>query len=89
MANVKIVLRNEVRKDGTSPLAIRITKDRKQRYIYLDNRIQAKDWDKEKCRVKKSHPNCTRLNNYLLKKLSEMTEKAVELETQRDTVTAN
>lgn len=70
MANAKIVLRKESRKVGC-PLAIRITKDRKTAYVYLDDRINPDDWDEANQRVKKSHPNAARLNNYLIKKLAE------------------
>ncbi len=88
MANVKIILRKEVKKDGTNPLAIRITKDRKSSYIYLEYSVKEKDWDKAAQRVKKSHPNSTRLNNYLIKKLSEANDNSLDLETKKSTVTA-
>jgi integrase/recombinase XerD len=88
MANVKIILRKEVKKDGTSPLAIRITKDRKSSYIYLEYSLKESDWDKVTQRVKKSHPNSTRLNNYLLKKLFEVTDNSLELETKKANISA-
>lgn len=65
MANIKIVLRKEKKKDGTSPLAIRITKDRKSSFIYLEYSVFEKDWDTSVGLVKKSHPNSARLNNLL------------------------
>jgi integrase/recombinase XerD len=89
MANVKIILRKEVKKDGTSPLAIRITKDRKSCYLYLEYSVKEVEWDKAAQRVKKSHPNYKRLNNYLIKKLSEVTDNSLDLETKRNTVTAH
>lgn len=88
MANIKIVLRKEVKKDGTSPLAIRITKDRKSSYIYLEYSIPAKDWDDTNQRVRKSYPNAVRLNNYLLKKLMEVTDKALELEGLQNSISS-
>ncbi len=88
MANIKVVLRKEVKTDGTSPLALRITKDRKSSYIYLDYSVQGKDWDAINQRVKKSHPNSTRLNNFLLKKLAEANDNSLALETQKSNVTA-
>jgi hypothetical protein len=39
MASVAIILRKELKKDGTYPLCIRITKDRKTSYVYTDERI--------------------------------------------------
>jgi len=88
MANVKVILRKETKKDGTSPLAIRITKDRKSSYIYLEYSIKETDWDKTAQRVKKSHPNSTRLNNFLLKKLAEANDNTLESETKKGTVSA-
>lgn len=88
MATLKLVLRKEVKKDGTSPLAIRITKDRKASYVYLEYSIKPQEWDDANQRVKKSHPNAIRLNNYLLKKLAEATEKALELESAHHTVSS-
>ena len=88
MALLKVILRKEVKKDGTSPLAIRITKDRKTSYIYLEYSIAEKDWDKANQRVKKSHPNSTRLNNFILTKLAEATNSSLELETLKPLVSA-
>ncbi len=88
MASVKVVLRKKMNSDGTYPLAVRVTKDRKSSYIYTGQHLKVKDWDsKEKC-VRKSHPNSVWLNNYLLTKLSEANQKFLELETQRDGVSS-
>lgn len=89
MATVKVILRKEIKQDGTSPLAIRITKNRKSSYIYFDYSIKPEDWDAEKQRVKKSHPNSARLNNFLLKKLAEANDQTLELESQKDFVTSH
>jgi integrase/recombinase XerD len=83
MASVKIVLRKKKNKDGSFPLAIRITKDRKTSFIHTGYHLQITQWDSLEQRVRKSHPNSTRLNNYLKKKLSEATDKSLELETQK------
>ncbi|WP_118976748.1 site-specific integrase [Taibaiella koreensis] len=88
MAAIAIVLRKEIKQDGTSPLAIRITKDRKSSYIYLEYSIQEKDWDRQAQRVRKSHPNSSRLNSYLLKKKAEADERSLELETTKTVVSA-
>ncbi len=88
MATLKIVLKNQ-KKDGTYPLAIRVTKNRRPTYIFLDcNSIKESDWDAEKQRVRKSHPNSTRLNNFLIAKLAEATAHALELETQNQDVSS-
>lgn len=88
MTTVKIALRKRKNKDGTQPLIIRIRNDRKASIIHLGHSVQAKDWDATAQRVKKSHPNSARLNNYLVKKLAEAIDKALELETQREYVSS-
>jgi len=83
MASVKIVLRKKQNKDGTYPLAIRITKDRKSSYVYTGHHIVESLWDSKSRRVKKSHPNSQRLNNLLTKKMAEAEDSLLELETQK------
>ncbi len=68
MATIKIVLRKKKNKDGTLPLALRITKDRRSTFIHLGYSVQEKDWDKVPQRVRRTHPNSARLN-FLVKKL--------------------
>jgi integrase/recombinase XerD len=88
MANVKLVLRKKLNKEGKYPLALRITKDRKTSFIHLGYNLDEDEWDDTKQRVKKSHPNSVRLNNYILKKLSEANDHSLELETQRNYVSS-
>lgn len=86
MASIKVVLYPRAKKDGTYPLALRITKDRKSSYIFLDYSIRKEDWIEDEQRVKASHPNSKRLNNFILKKKSEASDKSIEAETQNDDV---
>lgn len=88
MASIKIIQRKELKQDGTSPLAIRITKNRQTSYVYLDYSVLPDQWDKDAQRVKRNHPNHVRLNNYLLKRLSEANDKALEAESQREHVSS-
>jgi hypothetical protein len=67
MAFVKVVLYPRAKKDGTYPLALRITKNRKSSYIFLEYSIRKEDWSADDQRVKSSHPNSTRLNHFLIK----------------------
>ncbi len=71
MASAKVVLRKKKNKDGTFPLVLRVTKDRRTSYIYLGKNVQEKEWDAVHHKVKRSHPSYKRLNNFLLKKLTE------------------
>lgn len=86
MATIAVVLRKKKKKDGTYPLALRITKNRKSSFIHLDYSIEEKYWDDENNQVRKSHPNSTRLNNYLIQKLAEASDTSLEIETQKKEV---
>lgn len=70
------------------PLCIRITRNRKSSYVSLGHYILESQWDAKGQRVLKSHSNSTRLNNLLIKKLAEATDKDLELETQKDDVSS-
>ena len=87
-ATVSIVLRKRPNKDGTRPLIIQITKNRKTSTVHTGQSIMESDWDEEARKVKKSHPNSVRLNNYLRKELSKVDDKLLELESVDTTVTA-
>ncbi|WP_298511079.1 site-specific integrase [uncultured Kordia sp.] len=82
MASIKILLwKHDKKKNNTFPLAIRITKNRKTRYVFTGEYIKEKDWNEKEGLVKKSHPNSARLNNFLQKKLSEAHSIALDVET--------
>ena len=89
MSSIKVVLRREKRKkDGTYPLALRIIKDRKPKYIHLGQSVDDKHWDEITGKVHKSHPNSVRLNNLILKKLAEANNTAIELDTREEFVSS-
>ncbi|WP_062054110.1 tyrosine-type recombinase/integrase [Aquimarina longa] len=72
MASIKIVRRkNKERKDGTAPLALRISENYKTNYRFIGQYVLEKDWDTNNGKVKRTHPNSKKLNNFLLKKLTE------------------
>lgn len=72
MASIKIVLRkSKKRKNGTMPLAIRISENYKTSYQWLGYYIHEKDWDQVTGMIKRSHPNYKKVNNFLRKKLTE------------------
>ncbi|HLG40371.1 MAG TPA: site-specific integrase [Chitinophagaceae bacterium] len=88
MGSVKAVLREKNNREGHNPIAIRITANRKASYIYTGQYIEKKFWDEENRRVRKSHPNSSRLNNLLLTKLAEANNKLLELESTEERVSA-
>jgi len=89
MSSLKIVLRKKKNKDGTYPLAIRITKDRASSYIYTGHNIQLGQWDAINKKVKKNHPNSARLNNLLSAKYAEVNDKLLDLETKKNDVSSS
>lgn len=88
MATVRIVLRPRQNRNGERPLAVRVTKDRKSSFIFLGHHLAEDQWDEKNQRVRKSHPNSTRLNNFILKKLAEINDTAIELETETQSVSS-
>ena len=83
MATIKLILwKHDKKKDNTFPLALRITENRKSRYIFTGKYIKEKDWDLTTSKVKKSHPNSTRLNHFLMTKQVQASKKILELETE-------
>ncbi|KAA9331137.1 site-specific integrase [Adhaeribacter soli] len=83
MATVKIILKEDkANASGEAPLYIRLIKDRKPKYISLGFRINPKHWNAEERKVKKSHPNSQRLNNFIASKIAEAEGVALTMETQ-------
>lgn len=81
MASIRIILwKHDKKKDGTFPIALRITQNRKTRYIFTGKYLFEKDWDVSASKVKKSHPNSTRLNNFLITKLAKANRTLLDLE---------
>ena len=89
MATLKIVLKKDKKKDGSYPLALRITKDRSTNYILIGHSILKKDWDNVTQKVKKSHPNSARLNNLICNKYTEAENKNIELEVNKQDISAS
>lgn len=89
MATIKAVIKPDKKADGTYPICIRITKDRKTNYVPLGYSATEDQWDKAKGLVRKNYPNSVRLNNLIAKRLAELSGKAIELETEKHEVTAN
>jgi len=70
------------RQDGTYPLILRLTHDRKTTSIKTGIHLKKEDWDAEKLEVKKSYKgtsNVTRLNNEIQKKKSDALDSILKL----------
>jgi integrase/recombinase XerD len=87
---IKVVLRKKKNKNGTFPLALRITKNRVSSFIHLGHNLEEEFWDADKERVKSSHKNAKRLNNLIIQKLADNNDQLLELEAQnKDTSSAS
>ncbi|WAC11866.1 site-specific integrase [Dyadobacter pollutisoli] len=80
MASVTVVLRKTPNSDDKHNLYLRIIKDRKISQTSLGHSIPLSDWDDEKRIVKKSHRNSAWLNNLIASRVSEATDKLLEME---------
>jgi integrase len=88
MASVSIVLRKTPNKEGKHNLYLRIIKDRKISQSSVGHSILLNDWDVARQIVKKTHPNSAWLNNLIAKKVSEATNKLLEMETNNTDTSA-
>ncbi|MCH8331275.1 MAG: site-specific integrase [Bacteroidetes bacterium] len=83
MSSTKVLLfKSKKKSDGRYPIAIRIIKDRKAKYLFLDW-IQEKQWSESKMMVKSSHPNYKQLNNLILQKHAEISDLILEADAQK------
>jgi integrase/recombinase XerD len=88
MPSFKIILRKtQKREDKTFPLALRITSERRTKYIYLSIYLGKEYWDEKKQRVKKDHPNAGEINGLIMTKLSDAQSVYVSQETRKRSIT--
>jgi len=88
MASVYVTLRKRKNRDGSRPLILNITKNRKTSTIHLGYSLDEKYWDKDDRRVKKSHPNSKRLNNLIETKIAEASDTSLEVEKHKKDASA-
>ncbi|MDH5381967.1 MAG: site-specific integrase [Cyclobacteriaceae bacterium] len=82
--SIAVVLRKKKSKSNTYPLAIRITKNGKSTYMYLGKSVEENHWDPSSRKVKTSHPNSGRLNNFIKKKLIEAEDILLEAQSSKN-----
>lgn len=90
-ASVKIApLAHKMDKDGFCPIAIRITVNRKVRYLYTGQKIQLKYWSaKDGGQVKSAHPNFKMINTLLANKRAEVANQLIKSEIERPDYTSS
>ena len=78
-ASVKLILReSKKKKDGTAPVWIRITANRKSRYISTGVYIEPKYWNDKKHQVRSSHPIAPALNTSLQEAMLKVQKEALD-----------
>ncbi|WP_051473638.1 site-specific integrase [Aquimarina macrocephali] len=90
MATIKVVLhpKKDNSGDKTYRIAIRVTKDRKQNYLYLANLKDKAEWNDEKRAVTKLNPKHSQLNRLIRKKYDAIEDLMLEYESSNETFTA-
>ena len=77
---VPILRKDRIRKDGTAPIHIRVTRNRKSRFVGTGVVIPANMWDSENQRISLNFPNHKDLQLQIDKKISELHRRIRKLE---------
>ena len=89
MASVKLYPRiDKLNTKGKAPIYLRLTKNRKSKYIALDVYVKPEEWNEKTGKVRSNATNAFRMNNYLASKEAEAEAIALELETRSKSITA-
>ncbi|HYG16276.1 MAG TPA: site-specific integrase [Bacteroidia bacterium] len=89
MASVKIILRtSKVLANGEHPITIRITKDRKSKFVFTGKSSLKDHWDEKANLPNRKHPLCKELTVYLKKKLLDAETELLNLEKENKEYTA-
>ena len=79
MSTLKIVIKKDkINQKGEAPICLRITRDRKSKYVSLGYSVNPQLWDVNIGRVKRAHPNSVRLNSMLNNKITDATDFVLE-----------
>ena len=83
-ATVEVVCyKSKPLKDGTFPLMLRVTKDRKRKYVSLGLSLHEKFWDFEKGKPKRNCPNKEQIERLIAAKTAEYNDLIVEMTSQQ------
>jgi hypothetical protein len=75
------------RADNTYPLALRVTSDRRSKYLYLNIYILRGQWDEVNQRVRKNHPNASHINAFIQEKLLDAQKVYLNQEIRKKSIT--
>ena len=83
-ATVEVVCyKSKPLKDGTFPLTLRVTTDRKRKYVSLGLSLHEKFWDFEKSKPKRNCPNKEQIERLIAAKTAEYNDLIVEMTAQQ------
>lgn len=83
-ANIEVICyKYKPLKDGTLPLMLRVTKDRKRKYVSLGLSLHEKFWDFEKGKPKRNCPNKEQIERLIAAKTAEYNDLIVEMTSQQ------
>ncbi|WP_439698912.1 tyrosine-type recombinase/integrase [Mucilaginibacter sp. AW1-7] len=89
MASVKVFPRlDKANKQGQVPLYLRLTKNRKSKYIALGVYIDPKNWNPQTGKIKPNAKNAGQINSFLATKEAEAEALALEMETNSKFISA-
>ncbi|MFO7932505.1 MAG: Arm DNA-binding domain-containing protein [Bacteroidales bacterium] len=91
MGTVRVVLRKcRKLKDGRYPIAIRLTHNKKVKYIFTGYSALEKEWSgKYPTYLNNKHPNHKELNQYLLEQYSKVNSQQLKFEQTGNSYTVN
>lgn len=88
MASIKISPRHDkANKSRQVPLYLRLTKNRRSKYVALDVYISPNDWNNKTGKVKTTAINASQINNFITKKIAETQALSLSMETKSKFVT--
>jgi site-specific recombinase XerD len=89
MASITILLKkNKQKPNRTYPIYIRITQNRKSKFIYLNIDVPEDLWDERNHKVKSKFPNATRVNLKIASELAKAQASVLELESNNKNVSS-
>ncbi len=89
MSSLSIVLRyDRINKNNEAPINFFLVKNRKLVKVATGILVKQDFWDKNKCRVKRGHPNANRINAYLSTKYGELQDEVLKHETSTKSLAA-
>lgn len=79
---------NKINKYGQVPIYLRVTKNRRSKYMALDVYIDPKDWNEKTGKVRTGAVNAAQINSFLSIKEAEAEATALDMESKSNFVSA-